>query len=228
MSMVSNVASAKPHIDSRQAPRARRHLAQAHPGAARRAVDLGGGRQGLRGAELVRPVRAGRHAEADRRPSAGRGRRDVGRSGRPSRRLAGEGAEPVASKPDVSRRSCATKSRNGTRSARPRTSSRPNNVREREAGLNWRIRPSPARRSRGSECPRRVLEPVDRSRALQRADPGVPADRSGRRAGRGRLRHARSQRAVEVHRLGPHSCTPEQSLGAQLEPAWRQPEHVKT
>ena len=98
MSMMSNVAFGQAAYRRRQASRARGHVTQALTGAAGRAVDVRGRHQGLRGAELVRPVRAGRHAAADRRSPAGRGRGDVRRS-RDKPALAGEGAEPVASKP---------------------------------------------------------------------------------------------------------------------------------
>ncbi len=99
MSMVSNVAVGQAARRRRQASRARRHVAQARAGAAGRAVHVRGRHQGLRGAELVRPVRAGRHAAADRRPPASRGRGDVRRSRDEPATAAGEGAEPVASKP---------------------------------------------------------------------------------------------------------------------------------
>lgn len=36
------------------------------------------------------------------------------------------------------------------------------------------------------------------------------------------------RRAIDVHRLGPHSCSPEQSLAAQLALHGVKPEHVKT
>ncbi len=70
MSMMSNVASAKPHVDAGK-PRALAVTSlKARTGAAGGAVDVRGRHQGLRGAELVRPVRAGRDAAADRRSPA--------------------------------------------------------------------------------------------------------------------------------------------------------------
>ena len=98
MSMVSNVASAKPHVDGGKLRALAVTSLQRIARDAGRAVDRGGGRDRLRGAELVRPVRAGRHAGADRRPAAQRGR-GAAQPPETRARLAGEGADPVASKP---------------------------------------------------------------------------------------------------------------------------------
>ena len=96
MSMVSNVASAKPHIEAGKL----RALGVTSLKRTKALPDVpsivGGGRQGLRGAQLVRAFRPRGHTQGDRRPSAGRGRGDVCRSGNQPphcRRRRGAGGE---------------------------------------------------------------------------------------------------------------------------------------
>ena len=123
------------------------------PSAARRSVDLGGGRKGLRGAQLVRAVCAGRHA-ARRSSTVCRPRpRRCMPIPKTSRRLAGEGAEPVASKPEDVRR---------VRAGRNQEVGRGRQSREHPADrispclIPCRRTPAPARlaRSRRCGCPR--------------------------------------------------------------------------
>ena len=99
MSMVSNIPSSKPHIDKgtlRALAVTSRKRSPALPDVP---TDVGGRRQGLRGAELVRRVRAGRHAAADRRSPAAEAAAMFADPEDQAACSTGEGAEPVASKP---------------------------------------------------------------------------------------------------------------------------------
>ena len=98
MSMMSNAASAKPHVDAgtlRALAVTSRKRIPALPDVPSVAET------GVKDYEVLNwfgRVRAGWHAAADRRPAARRGRRDLAIP-ETKARLAGEGAEPVASKP---------------------------------------------------------------------------------------------------------------------------------
>ena len=128
MSMMSNAASAKPHVDQGTL----RALAVTSRERIPAMADVPSvAETGVTGYEVLNwfgRVRAGWHAGADRRRGctarsphscACRKPRHGSRAKVPNR---------LPASPRISRPSCATKSRNGTRSARPPTSSRPNSV----------------------------------------------------------------------------------------------------
>ena len=99
MSMISNIPSSKPHIDKGTLRALAVTSRQTLAGAAGRADDVGGRREGLRGAELVRHVRAGRHAAADRRSPCRRRPRRCSPMPKTKQMLTAEGADPIASSP---------------------------------------------------------------------------------------------------------------------------------